>query len=163
MNKVILVGRIATNLELQTTKSAINYLRFSLAVSRKNSNNDITDFIPIVAWRHTANFLANNSFKGSRILVEGSFITNKYVNTQGQSVTSYEVSAENITLLETKDQTEMRKNKSGSSFEGVKTYAPQQRSDDATFAPIQSSMDSKSNNGDEDGEEFIWDMDNLDI
>lgn len=164
MNKVILVGRIVANIEVSTTKSNINYARFNIAVNRKNSNNDITDFLPVVAWRNTATFLANNTMKGSQILVEGTLMNNRFVNSQGQNVSSFEISAENIELLETKSQFEARKNglsnssKNFNSFNNENNFASNnfETHNDVTFAPNNNSSSNEENNEEED-----WDLDSF--
>lgn len=118
MNKVLLIGRIANDLVLNKTKSNISFLRLTLAVTRKYTSNDgseVTDFIPVVCWRGTAEFLAKNAIKGTRISVEGSFVTNNFVNSQGQNISSNEVSADNVSILESKSEIEKRKNNSNSS------------------------------------------------
>lgn len=164
MNKVILVGRISNDLELLTTKSGINYVRFSLAVSRRNSNNDITDFIPVTAWRNTAVFLSNNSMKGSRILVEGSFTSSRYTNSQGQNVTSYEVTADSVELMETKQQFEERKNNFDSNSSGYKSTGQwsNNSSNDVTFAPVSEISNHANVSGETDeNEEEDWDLDSF--
>ncbi|WGI36364.1 single-stranded DNA-binding protein [Mesomycoplasma lagogenitalium] len=166
MNKVILIGRIASNIELQKTKSNISYIRINVAVSRRYSSNDgsdITDFIPVVAWRNTAEFIAKNAAKGSRISVEGSFVSNSFTNSQGQNVTSNEVSAENISLLETKETTERRKNNSfgqnSNNYSTPNTFNESQ----PTFSTVQplnvKSEINKQELNDED--EADWDVDSF--
>lgn len=61
MNKVVLVGNITQDIELRTTASGIPTCSFGLAVGRSRKNKDgsrTTDFITIVAWRHTAEYCA---------------------------------------------------------------------------------------------------------
>ncbi|WP_051619084.1 single-stranded DNA-binding protein [[Mycoplasma] collis] len=113
MNKVILIGRISNDLKLLTTKTNISYLRFTLAITRKKYKNsqggDIVDYVPVVAWRNNAIFLEKNADKGVRILVEGLFVSNSFTNSQGQRITTNEVSAENVSILETVKEIENRK------------------------------------------------------
>ncbi|MGZ9413685.1 single-stranded DNA-binding protein [Mycoplasma sp. 480] len=164
MNKVILIGRIANNLELNKTKSNISYLRLTVAVSRRYSTNDgneITDFIPVVVWRNSAEFLARNASKGSRILVEGSFATNSFVNNQGQNVTSNEVSAENVTLLESKQESENRR-KNINNNPSVSATNPAE----PTFSTVNNSEYSSKNNVEkttlnDDEEETDWDVESF--
>lgn len=160
MNKVILVGRIVSEIEVITTKSNITYTRFNVAVNRRTSNNDITDFIPVVAWRGTATFLANNTTKGSKILVEGSLFNNRFVNAQGQNVNSYEVNVENVELLETKSQLESRKNNSFSDKNNMNYSSNQDNTtNNVTFAPTNSYENPTSIPSEEEEED--WDLDSF--
>ncbi|MBN3534656.1 single-stranded DNA-binding protein [Mycoplasma procyoni] len=117
MNKVIIIGRIANDVQKQTTASGIAYLRLTVAVDRDYKTQDgkeITDFVPVVVWRGNAEFLAKYASKGSRIAVEGSFTTNSFRNAQGQNVFSNEVSSERVQLLETKQESELRRTNTAS-------------------------------------------------
>lgn len=79
---------------------------FSLAVDRnfKNANGERdTDFINCVAWRKTAETLAQYTRKGSLIGVEGRIQTRNYENNQGQKVYVTEVVVEKVTFLESKN------------------------------------------------------------
>mgnify|MGYP003301464622 CR=1 FL=1 len=63
MNTVSLTGRLGAEPELKTTQSGISVLSFRLAVRRPRVK-DTTDWIPCVAWRHTAEFIAKYARKG---------------------------------------------------------------------------------------------------
>ncbi|WP_434337141.1 single-stranded DNA-binding protein [Mesomycoplasma conjunctivae] len=116
MNKVILVGRVTSIIQLNYTKSNIAYTRFSLAIDRRRYNLDsepITDYIPVVAWRQSAIGLEKLVTKGSLLLVEGSLNTNRFQNNEGITVNSFEISLEQFEILETKEQFEKRKQNLG--------------------------------------------------
>lgn len=70
LNKVILIGRLVSNLELRKTNDNIPYAYFTLAVNRQ-TNGDKADFVSCVAWRTTAELMARYLTKGSLISVEG--------------------------------------------------------------------------------------------
>ena len=75
MNKVILIGRMTKDPELQQMKSGTSMVRFSVAVQRKfkNANGEYeTDFINCVAWKQTAEFISRFFGKGRMIAVVGS-------------------------------------------------------------------------------------------
>ncbi len=75
MNKVILMGRLVKDPELKPTQSNISVCTFTLAVDRRFKNQQgerETDFIPCVAWRQTAEFVAKYFSKGSRMACIGS-------------------------------------------------------------------------------------------
>ncbi|MFV8472105.1 single-stranded DNA-binding protein [Mycoplasma sp. AA7A] len=112
-NKITLVGRITNTPELSHTSNNIAYVRLTLAVNRPSfgNNNDITDFIPLVAWRQSAEFIANNLPKGALILVEGSLHSSTYNSNQtNQLVRSLDVTVDRVVPLESKAVREMRNN-----------------------------------------------------
>ena len=90
LNKVVLAGRITADPELKQTPSGVSVLRFTLAVNRrftsKNSeqSEQQTDFISMVAWRQTAEFISKYFKKGSAICVTGSIQTRTWQDQQGQ-------------------------------------------------------------------------------
>ena len=95
-NKVTLVGRISTDLELRYTGSNKAYCRFNLAVNRMNEG---TDFIPVTVWGKPAENLVQYQNKGSLILVDGSISMNNYTDKDGNNRTSFEVMTSNVQFL----------------------------------------------------------------
>ncbi len=104
MNVVVLVGRLTDNPELRKTGNDISVVRFSLAVDRayKSGEQRQADFINIVAWRQTAEFICRYFTKGQRIGVEGSLRMNRYTDKDGNNRTTYEVVANNVHFVENK-------------------------------------------------------------
>lgn len=98
-NKVTLVGRISTDLELRYTGSNKAYCRFNLAVNRMNEG---TDFIPVTVWGKSAENLVQYQNKGSLILVDGSISVNNYTDKEGNNRTSFEVITSNVQFLSNK-------------------------------------------------------------
>ncbi|WKX02705.1 single-stranded DNA-binding protein [Candidatus Mycoplasma mahonii] len=107
MNKILLVGRFVRNPETNLTSSNIKYTRFTVAVTRPFGENQ-ADFIPIVAWRSQADFVDKYMVKGSLVSVEGRFTSNTYKNNENMNVTRYEVTADRIEGLESKEQQKAR-------------------------------------------------------
>ncbi len=70
MNKVILIGRVTSDIELRQTNDGTPYTYFTIAINRVG-NREQTDFIPCVAWRGTSELMNNYVSKGSLIGVEG--------------------------------------------------------------------------------------------
>ena len=103
-NLVVLTGRLTADPELKTTPSDISVTRFSIAVNRNYGSGEErqTDFINIVAWRHSAEFVAKYFKKGNLIGIEGSIQTNRYQDKNGNNRTSFEVVANNIQFVESK-------------------------------------------------------------
>ena len=87
MNHATLLGRLTKQPELKQTQSGISVCNFTVAVDRKYKNQDgtrDTDFIPCVAWRHTAEFVAKYFHKGERIAVEGEIRPKSWEDETGQ-------------------------------------------------------------------------------
>ena len=95
LNKVILMGRLTDDPNLKQTPNGVFVVTFSLAVNR-NYNKDITDFINIVAWRQTADFVSKYFTKGQLVVVEGSIQTRSYEDKQGNKRVAFEVIAEQV-------------------------------------------------------------------
>ena len=116
INNTTLVGRLTKNPELRYTGSGIAVVSFSLAVERNYTNAQgerETDFINCVAWRGTAETLANFSVKGSLIGVTGNIQTRNYQNNEGRTVYVTEVVVDNFQMLESKSVTDSRRAQSG--------------------------------------------------
>jgi single-strand DNA-binding protein len=89
LNKVVLAGRLTADPELKQTPSGVSVVRFTLAVNRRFSRNNEqgeqqTDFISMVAWRQTAEFISKYFRKGSALCVTGSIQTRSWTDQQGQ-------------------------------------------------------------------------------
>lgn len=103
-NLVVLTGRLTADPELRTTQSGVSVVSFSIAVQRqyKSGEEPITDFINIVAWRHTAEFITKYFKKGNLIGIEGSIQTRKYTDKDGNNRVAFEVLASNVQFVESK-------------------------------------------------------------
>ena len=80
-NKVILMGRIASDISLKTTTNGISVVTFRIAVDRKyqeKNGEKATDFFNIVAWRNTAQFISQYCSKGRMIFIEGELQSREY-------------------------------------------------------------------------------------
>lgn len=110
LNKVILCGRLCAEPELKQTPSGVSVLSFSLAVNRRYQSKGDTqtgpqaDFISIVAWRQTAEFIARYFHKGSAICVTGSIQTRSWQDTQGQKRYSTEVVVDEAMFVDSKNE-----------------------------------------------------------
>ena len=101
-NTVILTGRLTADPELKTTTDGVSVTSFSLAVDRKGKKKQ-TDFINIVAWRGTAEFITKYFKKGSLIGLEGSIQTRKYTEKDtGKNRVAFEVVANDVHFIESK-------------------------------------------------------------
>lgn len=93
LNCIVLMGRLTADPELRETPNGIPVLSFSIAVDRNFGKERQTDFINIVAWRHTAEFISKYFSKGQMIALEGSLQSRKYTDKQGNNRVAYEVVA----------------------------------------------------------------------
>lgn len=94
MNKVIMMGRIASDLELKTTPNGVYVCPFRLAVDRnyqKKGEEKMADFFNVVAWRGTAEFIVKWFAKGRMLLIEGEMQTRSYTDKNGNPATWYEI------------------------------------------------------------------------
>jgi len=98
MNKVIMTGRISTNLELKTFGES-KVVNFDLAVKEKE-----TLFVACTAWNKTAEMLCKYTDKGSHILVEGKLAKNEYVNKNGNKIQKMFIHVERIEFLSFKNK-----------------------------------------------------------
>ena len=103
-NLVVLTGRLTADPELKTTSNGTSVVSFSIAVDRRYRAGEErqTDFINIVAWRSSAEFISKYFKKGSLIGIEGSIQTRRYTDKNGNNRTAFEVIANNVQFVESK-------------------------------------------------------------
>ena len=99
LNKIFIMGRLTRDPELRRTQSGTAVTSFSLAVDRdfkSQSGEKETDFIDVVAWRSTAEFVAKYFTKGRMAVVEGRLQIREWKDKDGNNRRSAEVVADNI-------------------------------------------------------------------
>lgn len=100
LNKIFLQGRLVADPELRQTPSGVSVATFRLAVDRdfksKETGEKETDFVTIVAWRGTAEFVSRFFSKGRMAVVEGRLQMRNYTDRDGNKRTAAEVVADNI-------------------------------------------------------------------
>lgn len=103
-NLVVLTGRLTADPELKTTSNGISVTAFSIAVDRRYRSGEKrqTDFINVVAWRQSAEFITKYFKKGNLIGIEGSIQTRKYQDKNGNNRTAFEVVVNNVQFVESK-------------------------------------------------------------
>ena len=105
INVVCLMGRICADLELKHTSNDVSETSFTLAVDRtyiKSGAERQTDFINIVAWKNTAEFVCRYFRKGMLVAVQGSIQSRSYTDKNGNKRTAFEVVADNVHFAEPK-------------------------------------------------------------
>ena len=106
LNRAILMGRLTKDPTLRQTPNNVSVVTFTLAVERNyqaDKNNKQADFINIVAWRHTAEFVSKYFTKGQLVAVEGSIQTRSYQDKDGNNRTAFEVVADQVYFAEKKN------------------------------------------------------------
>ena len=104
MNSVQLIGRLTRDPEIRYTDGGASIARFSLAVDRrfKQENGADADFINIVAFGKTAEFIEKYFHKGMKIALNGRIQTGSYTDKDGKKVYTTDVVAENVEFCESK-------------------------------------------------------------
>jgi single-strand DNA-binding protein len=107
-NKVILMGRLTSDPELKQSSTGVSVTSFNLAVDRRyNKGEDKQcDFISIVAWRQTAEFICKYFTKGQAILLCGELQTRSWTDNQGNKRYATEVVANEVSFCESKRDNE---------------------------------------------------------
>ena len=105
LNKAILMGRLTKDPELKYTPSNVAVTTFTLAVDRnfaRQGEQRQTDFINIVAWRQTAEFVSKYFTKGQLVAVSGSIQTRTWDDNEGKRHYVTEVVADDVYFAESK-------------------------------------------------------------
>lgn len=132
LNVVALMGRLTADPELKTTQSGTSVTSFTVAVERsfaRAGEERKADFIDIVCWRNTAEFVCKYFQKGSLIAVDGSIQTRTYQDKNGNNRKAVEILASHVNFAGGKDN--------GRSFDAAQPHRSQQ--DD--FTPINDDED----------------------
>ena len=107
LNKIFLMGRLTRDPELRRTQSGTPVASFALAVDRdfKGQNGEKeTDFIDVVAWRNTAEFVSKYFTKGRMAVVEGRLQIRDWTDKDGNKRKAAEVIADNVYFGDSKKE-----------------------------------------------------------
>jgi single-strand DNA-binding protein len=121
LNKIVVMGRLTRDPELRRTQSGLSVTSFSVACDRdfkSQSGEKETDFIDIVAWRNTAEFVSKYFAKGRMAVVTGRLQIRNWQDKEGNKRRSAEVVADNVYFGDSK-----RDNADGGSFNQSQGYA----------------------------------------
>ena len=114
LNKIILMGRLTRDPELRRTGSGTAVTSFAIAVDSdfKSQNGEKeTDFIDVVAWRSTAEFVSKHFSKGRMAVVEGRLQIRDWTDKDGTKRRTAEVIADNVYFADSKrDETTANRN-----------------------------------------------------
>ena len=110
LNRILLMGRLTRDPELRHTQTGTAVASFTLAVDRdfkdRNSGERATDFIDIVAWRQTGEFVSRYFTKGRMAVVEGRLQMREWTDKDGNKRRSAEVVADNVYFGDSKRDAE---------------------------------------------------------
>ena len=116
LNKVFLQGRLVADPELRHTQQGTPVASYRLAVDRgyksKDPNAQNADFVNVVSWRNTAEFVSRYFTKGRMMLVEGRLQMRDYTDRDGNRRVAAEVVTDNVHFCDS------RKDESGTSSGG---------------------------------------------
>jgi single-strand DNA-binding protein len=121
LNRATLIGRLTKDPELRYSNASVPVTTFTLAVDRqfKNAQGEHeTDFIGIVCWRQTAEYVSNYIGKGRLVSVEGRIQSRNYTNNAGMRIFVTEVVADHIDALEPRREDAQQGHTGGGMFTG---------------------------------------------
>jgi len=109
LNKIMLIGNLGQDPELNITPDGTSVTKFSMAVNRvtKTSNGDRkedTEWFNVVTWRGLAEICERYLHKGSKVYIEGRLTQRKYTDKTGANRVSVEVQATDMEMLDAKGE-----------------------------------------------------------
>jgi single-strand DNA-binding protein len=102
LNKIMLIGNLGRDPEMNVTTEGTPFTRFTLAVNRRaksSSGERETDWFNIVAWRQLAETCNTYLHKGSKVYIEGRLVQRKYTDKNGVERSTVEVLASDLEML----------------------------------------------------------------
>src|SRR6266566_8420208 len=104
LNKIMLIGNLGRDPELNVTTDGTPVTKFSLAVNRNYKSStgerkEETEWFNIVAWRQLAETCERYLHKGSKVYIEGRLTQRKYTDREGVQRTSVDVNATDMEIL----------------------------------------------------------------
>ncbi len=130
LNSIVIMGRLVATPEFKKTPSDISVTTFTVAVERDyvaKGQDKQTDFIDVVAWRHTAEFVTKYFSKGSMIAVEGQLQTRSYEDSNGNKRKAVEVVANKVSFCGSKSES------GGQNTRGADDYQPEQNTNSYNY------------------------------
>ena len=132
LNVVALMGRLVADPELRKTSADVSVATFRIAVDRtfvRQGEERQADFISIVCWRQSAEFVCKYFHKGDMIAVNGRIQTRQYEDNQGNKRTAFEVVADNVSFCGSK-----RDSSSGGGYDSASRSIGSNNSQPAAFS-----------------------------
>ena len=138
LNCVTLIGRLVNDPEIRTTTTGKSVATFRIAVDRsfvKQGEQRQADFITIVAFGSTSDFVAKYFSKGSMIALQGRIQTRNYEDNNGNKRTAFEVVATEVSFCGSKNETNPGQNQAPTPMSGPDTDF-EEIEDDDVFPPF---------------------------
>lgn len=107
LNCAVIMGRLVADPELRTTNNNVSVTSFTVAVDRsfvRPGEERQVDFIDVVAWRQTAEFITKYFRKGSMIAIQGSIQTRNYEDKNGNKRKAFEIIVDNASFCGSKSE-----------------------------------------------------------
>ncbi len=109
LNKIMLIGNLGKDPDLQVTSDGTPVTRFSVAVNRRYKSStgerkEETEWFNIVAWRALAELTERYLHKGSKVYIEGRLTQRKYSDKEGLQRTAVEVIANDVQFLDKRQE-----------------------------------------------------------
>ena len=126
LNRIVIMGRLARDPELRRTQSGIAVTSFRIACDRdfKSQNGEkSTDWIDVVAWRQTAEFVSKFFTKGRMAIVEGRLQSRDWTDKDGNKRTAIEVVADNVYFGDSKRDGEGSRDSYGNNSYSANNYS----------------------------------------
>jgi single-strand DNA-binding protein len=129
MNKIILIGRLGKDPELQVTPDGTPVTKFTLAVNRYSKTSsgerkEETDWFNVSAWRQLAETCEKYLHKGSKVYVEGRLSQRKYTDREGVQRTSIDVTITDMEMLTPKSASSSSEGYSAGSSDSGDPFLP---------------------------------------
>jgi single-strand DNA-binding protein len=129
LNKIMLIGNLGRDPELNVTQEGTPVTKFSLAVSRNTKTStgerkEETEWFNVVAWRQLAETCERYLHKGSKVYIEGRLQTRKYTDRNGVERTSIEVVASDMEMLTPKSASSSSESSSAGSADDRDPFLP---------------------------------------
>lgn len=136
VNNVVIMGRMVRDPELRQLDNGTSVTTFSVAVDRnyvdKTTNERQADFLNVVAWRQTADFVCKYFHQGDMIAIEGSLQSRKYTDKDGNNRIAIEIVANNVSFCGGKNGGNANANTGGAPATMV-ANAPSEDNDELPF------------------------------
>jgi single-strand DNA-binding protein len=129
LNKIMLIGNLGKDPELNVTQEGTPVTKFTLAVNRNTKTStgerkEETEWFNIVAWRQLAETCERYLHKGSKVYIEGRLQTRKYTDRNGVERTSIEVVASDMEMLTPKSASSSSESSSAGSADDRDPFLP---------------------------------------
>ena len=127
LNHITVMGRLTHDPEMRKTPSGVSVVNFTVAVDRDIKNKETgereTDFLDVVAWRYTADYVSKYCTKGSQVVVDGRLQIRGWTDKDGNKRKNAEIQAENIYIAEKKNEDTGHNDTASTTAEQVDTPA----------------------------------------